>query len=130
MNTASQNLPHHLGELRQRMVHPTDYELAVNYFLEEFAGDVKFMNASEPDQQLHLLAVLARWPPLRWESRRSLMIQKFSNCGSIAFIMGMPSYPGAWCCSSIFKTPIPESRRSYRASAVPWKWRASGWARA
>lgn len=60
MNTASQNLPRHLGELRQRMVHPTDYELAVNYFLDEFAGDVKFMNASEPDEQPHLLAVLAR----------------------------------------------------------------------
>jgi hypothetical protein len=23
------------------MLHPTDYELAVNYFLEEFAGDVR-----------------------------------------------------------------------------------------
>ena len=60
MNTASQNLPHHLGVLRERMLHPTDYELAVNYFLEEFAGDVKFMEASELDAQPHLLAVLAR----------------------------------------------------------------------
>ena len=59
MNTASQNLPHHLGVLRERMLHPTDYELAVNYFLEEFAGDVKFMEASEPDEAPHLLAVLA-----------------------------------------------------------------------
>lgn len=58
MNTASQNLPHHLGVLRERMLHPTDYELALNYFLEEFAGDVKFMNASEPDEAPHLLAVL------------------------------------------------------------------------
>ena len=59
MNTASQNLPHHLGVLRERMLHPTDYELAVNYFLEEFAGDAKFLNASEPDDAPHLLAVLA-----------------------------------------------------------------------
>ena len=42
MNSASQNFPHHLGALRQRMLHPTDYELAVNYFLERFAGDVAF----------------------------------------------------------------------------------------
>ena len=59
MNTASQNLPHHLGILRERMLHPTDYELAVNYFLEEFAGDVKFMQQSEPDDAPGLLAVLA-----------------------------------------------------------------------
>lgn len=59
MNTASQNLPHHLGLLRERMLHPTDYELAVNYFLEEFAGDVKFIQQSEPDDMPHLLALLA-----------------------------------------------------------------------
>ena len=29
-------------------LHPTDYELAVNYFLEEFAGDVAFVRGSEP----------------------------------------------------------------------------------
>ena len=43
MNSASQNFPHHLGALRERMLHPTDYELAVNYFLEEFAGDMAFV---------------------------------------------------------------------------------------
>ena len=59
MNTASQNLPHHLGVLRERMLHPENYELAVHYFLEEFAGDEKFMEQSEPDNALHLLAVLA-----------------------------------------------------------------------
>ena len=59
MNMASQNLPHHLGILRERMLHPMDYELALNYFLEEFAGDVKFLEASEPDDAPHLLAVLA-----------------------------------------------------------------------
>jgi len=59
MNTASQNLPHHLGVLRERMLHPTDYELALHYFLEEFAGDAGFLGASEPDDAPHLLAVLA-----------------------------------------------------------------------
>ena len=58
MNSASQNFPHHLGVLRERMLHPTDYELAVNYFLEEFAGDVAFVRASEPEQMPHLVAVL------------------------------------------------------------------------
>ena len=41
------------------MLHPTDYELALNYFLEEFAGDTRFLDASEPDDAPHLLAVLA-----------------------------------------------------------------------
>ena len=58
MNTASQDFPHHLGVLCERMLHPTDYELAFNYFLEEFAGDAGFLNASEPDEAPQLLAVL------------------------------------------------------------------------
>ncbi len=45
MNTASVNLPHHLRVLRERMLHPSDYELAMNYFLEEFAGDEKFLTS-------------------------------------------------------------------------------------
>jgi hypothetical protein len=59
VNTASQNLPYHLGVLRERMLHPTDYEKALHYFLEEFAGDAVFLSASEPDDAPHLLAVLA-----------------------------------------------------------------------
>ena len=58
MNSASQNFPQHLGTLRERMLPPTEYELAVNYFLEEFAGDVAFVRASEPEQMPHLVAVL------------------------------------------------------------------------
>jgi len=60
MNTASQDLPHHLGVLGQKLQHPTDYELALNYFLEEFAGDTRFMGQSEPEEGLHLQAVLAK----------------------------------------------------------------------
>src|SRR5207248_6755441 len=58
MSSASQNFPHHLDVLRQRMLHPTDYELAVNYFLEEFAGDTEFVRASDCEQLPHLVAVL------------------------------------------------------------------------
>jgi len=58
MNSASQNFAHHLAALRERMLHPTDYELAVHYFLEEFAGDAAFVKASDPEQMPHLVAVL------------------------------------------------------------------------
>ena len=58
MNSASQNFPQHLGMLRERMLHPTDYELAVNYFLEEFAGDTAFVRGSEQEQMPHLVTVL------------------------------------------------------------------------
>ena len=60
MNSASQNFPHHLGVLRERMLHPTDYDLAINYFLEEFAGDAAFVHASDKEPMPHLVAVLAK----------------------------------------------------------------------
>ncbi len=58
MNSASQNFPHHLSVLRERMLHPTAYETAVNYFLEEFAGDTAFVKASDVEQMPHLVSVL------------------------------------------------------------------------
>jgi hypothetical protein len=58
MNSASQDFPHHLDVLRVRMLHPTDYELAINYFLEEFAGDAAFVRGSEPEPGPHLVTVL------------------------------------------------------------------------
>ena len=42
------------------MLHPTDYEKAVSYFLEEFAGDTAFVRASDPEQMPHLVAVLGK----------------------------------------------------------------------
>ncbi len=42
------------------MLHPTDYELAVNYFLEEFAGDAEFVRASDPEPMPHLVTVLGQ----------------------------------------------------------------------
>ena len=58
MNGASQNFPHHLDILRERMLHPTDYERAAHYFLEEFAGDTAFIRASDRETMPHLVAVL------------------------------------------------------------------------
>jgi hypothetical protein len=60
MNSASQDFPHHLAVLRERMLHPTDYEQAVYYFLEEFAGDKEFVRASDCEQMPHLIAVLGK----------------------------------------------------------------------
>ena len=58
MNSASENFSHHLNVLRERMLHPTDYELAINYFLEEFAGDAAFVRSSDREPMPHLVAVL------------------------------------------------------------------------
>jgi hypothetical protein len=58
MNSASQDFPRHLGVLRERMLHPTAYETAVSYFLEEFAGDNAFIRASDPEQMPHIVSVL------------------------------------------------------------------------
>jgi hypothetical protein len=58
MNSASQDYPHHLSVLRERMLHPTAYETAVSYFLEEFAGDTAFVRASDPERMPHLVSVL------------------------------------------------------------------------
>ena len=43
---------------QQKLNHPADYEWALAYFLEEFAGDVQFLQQCEPDQALHLMATL------------------------------------------------------------------------
>jgi hypothetical protein len=58
VNTASQDLAHHLGVLQQKLQHATDYEQALYYFLEEFAGDEKFIQQSDPEEASHLLGVL------------------------------------------------------------------------
>ncbi len=60
MNSASQNFPLHLAALRERMLHPTDYEKAVYYFLEEFCGDPAFVKASDPESMPHLVGVLSK----------------------------------------------------------------------
>jgi len=60
MNSASLDFPHHLGILRERLLHPTAYETAVSYFLEEFAGDTAFIRASDPEKMPHLVSVLGQ----------------------------------------------------------------------
>jgi hypothetical protein len=64
MNSASQNFPHHLGVLRERMLHPTDYETAVYYFLEEFVGKVMWRDFISPEDL-----------PTRGKTRRKLTVK-------------------------------------------------------
>lgn len=59
MNSASQNLPHHLAALRERLQHPTDYEKAFHYFLEEFGGDKEFIAQGVVEQAPQLVAILS-----------------------------------------------------------------------
>ncbi len=83
MNTASQNLPHHLGILRDKLQHPTDYEKALHYFLEEFAGDLGFNGQSLREDWPHLLAVLAQiagkalGKPARFDQSNVLHLPQF-----------------------------------------------------
>jgi hypothetical protein len=60
MNSASTNFDKYLAGLRDRLEHPTDYEHAVTFFLEEFAGDLEFIKRSESEAIPTLTAVLDR----------------------------------------------------------------------
>jgi hypothetical protein len=83
MNTASQDLPHHLGVLQGKLQHPTDYEQALYYFLDEFAGDALFMDQSAAEEAPHLVAVLehvagkALGKPASLEGIRILRLEQF-----------------------------------------------------
>lgn len=88
MNSASQNFPHHLAVLRERMLHPTDYEKAVHYFLEEFAGDQAFVRASDVDSKPHLVAVLGRVASKAIGRRVELEGALVSNLRAHQFIHG------------------------------------------
>jgi hypothetical protein len=58
MNTASQDLPRHLRVLKEKLQRATEYEQALYYFLQEFAGDAAFIQQCEPEESLHLVAAL------------------------------------------------------------------------
>jgi len=81
-----------LEVLGNTLHHPTDYELALNYFLEEFAGDTGFMGQSEADEGFHLQGVLAKAaaqalgkPHARIEQFKAFRPQKHSfNHGNAA----------------------------------------------
>ena len=86
MNAASQNFAQHLAELRKRMLHPTDYEQAVYYFLEEFAGDQAFVRASDVDSMPHLVEVLGQVASKAIGRRVELEGARVSNLRAHRFI--------------------------------------------
>jgi hypothetical protein len=122
MNSASKNFPHHLGVLRERLNHPTDWEQAVNYFLEEFAGDAEFVRASDKETMPHLIAMLdevvskdiGRKIKLEGALVSYLREHRFVHgnaraplcawqCASTALCMAMRGRTGALFCSFILK---------------------------
>ncbi len=94
MNTASQDLPRHLSVLRERMLHPTDYETAVHYFLEEFGGDEKFVEMSEADDPPHLITVLkhvvgkALGGPVTFDASRAMLLREHKFHHGNAIVQG------------------------------------------
>lgn len=94
MNSASQNFPHHLAQLRERLLHPTDYEKAVYYFLEEFAGDAAFVKASDVDAKPHLVAVLGQVASKAIGRRVELEGALVSNLRAHKFIHGNAQVDG------------------------------------
>ena len=60
MNSASSDFSSALDSLRTRLLHPTEYERSVTYFLEEFAGNPGFIQRSEAQNVPALSALLER----------------------------------------------------------------------
>ncbi len=60
MNTASSDLTKHLLVLKERLLHPTDYEKAFQYFIEEFGGDVEFIQMGQPQPLPMLTPIIDR----------------------------------------------------------------------
>ena len=94
MNTASQDLAHHLEVLQTKLQHATDYEQALYYFLDEFAGDVGFMEQSDAEEAPHLVAVLAHVAgralgnPVALEGVRVMRLAKFDFAHGNAAVAG------------------------------------------
>ena len=94
MNSASQNFPHHLAALRERMLHPTNYEKAVYYFLEEFAGEQAFVKASDVDSMPQLVAVLGHVASKALGRRVELEGALVSNLRAHKFVHGNAQVDG------------------------------------
>ena len=91
MNTASEDLPHHLGVLQGKLQHPTDYEQALYYFLDEFAGDAAFMQQSEAEEAPHLVAVLEHVAGKAMGNPASLEGVRVLRLGQLGFTHGNAS---------------------------------------
>ena len=94
VNTASQNLAHHLGVLREKLQHATDYEPALYYFLEEFAGDAPFILQCQQEEALNLVGVLTKvagkalGQPVALEQQRMMRLAQFKFTHGNAAVAG------------------------------------------
>jgi hypothetical protein len=78
MNTASQDLEKHLETLKNKLNHPTDYERALAYFLEEFAGDIGFHQQGDKDDAPHLHSLLGMITSKMLQ--RTAQVEDFGAC--------------------------------------------------
>ena len=88
------------------MSHPTDYELAVNYFLEELAGDAAFIRVSGPEQMQHLVAVLSIVVSNAIGRRVDLKNTLVSYLHQHRFVHGNARADGRIVLFSFLRTPI------------------------
>ena len=76
------------------MLHPTDYEKAVHYFLAEFAGDQAFVKASDVDSMPHLVETLRRVASKAIGRRVELEGALVSNLRAHRFVHGNAQVDG------------------------------------
>jgi hypothetical protein len=107
MNPASQDLPRHLGILQQKLQQGADYERALYYFLEEFAGDAQFVQQCEPEEALHVVAALGQVATNALGQRVTLEQPRAFRLRSSGSFMPMVQSPAASCCSSTSRRLIP-----------------------
>ena len=86
MNAASQDLAHRLEVLQQKLQHATDYKLALACFLEEFAGDARFIRLNRPPDEARRLEEGTRCRPRRGISPYRALI----TAGAIATVRTHP----------------------------------------
>ena len=94
MNSASENLAHHLGILRERLLPPSDYETAFHYFLEEFGGDAKFIALGEVEEAPNLVAVLGHLATTALGKPVTVKQPRISRVPGVGFLHGSAAVEG------------------------------------
>jgi len=80
--------------LRQKLQHPSDYEKALYYFLEEFAGDAAFNLQCEPEEALNVVGALKQvvgktlGQPAVLENQRIMRLAQFKFTHGNASVAG------------------------------------------
>jgi hypothetical protein len=88
VNSASRDLARHLEILSKKLQHPTDYEHALHYFLEEFAGDETFLGQGLTGTAPHLMAVIEEVAAKALGSRCEVLASRVIHVPSHGFYHG------------------------------------------